>query len=111
MRVSLIQLFKPQNSTVKPHQWKCQDTSCGNILSGHTKKTIKVDRMFCGSCKRGQLEYLGSINADGTPHKKKPASGFSLFVKDNFASVKKSLESTTSHKEIMAELSRLYKLK
>ena len=54
----------------------------------HTKKSIDINKKVCGKC-HGKLAYAGSFNRDGTAKKQREANGFSLFVKNNFSTVKK----------------------
>ena len=65
---------------------------------------LTVSWQVCSSC-RGQLQSLGRFNQDGTPAKARAPSQYSLFVKENFASHKKSCKPGTPHKEIMQALS------
>ncbi len=89
----------------KPHKFECVE--CKLTYSRHTKKSIDIVKHRCGACK-GKLEYKGLFNIDGTPHKTRAPSAFSLFVKDNFSTIK-SNNKKFSHKEIMAELSKMFK--
>lgn len=71
-------------------------------------KSIKVDTQVCGACS-GELEFLGRFNRDGTPVAKREATGFSLFVKEQYGSAKKTLGPGTPHKDVMKDLSHKWK--
>jgi len=57
---------------------------------------------------QSQIIYKGAFNVDGTPRKEKLATGFSLFVKNNFA-LAKANNKGSSQKEIMQQLGEMYK--
>lgn len=38
------------------YQWQC--TTCGNIYGRHSK-SIKIEKVLCGKCRKGRLVYLG----------------------------------------------------
>jgi len=71
-------------------------------------KSIDPTKVVCGSCD-GQLEFLGRFNRDGTPVAKREATGFSLFVKEQYGSAKKTLGPGTPHKDVMKDLSDKWK--
>ena len=75
----------------------------GTVCKAKTA-VLNASLQVCSSC-RGQLQALGRFNQDGTPAKAKAPSRYSLFVKENFASHKKSCKPGTPHKEIMQALS------
>lgn len=89
-------------------RYKCQ--GCSAIIGRHSK-SLDTERMACGAC-RGSLVLLANVRhaKDGTPIAPRKASGFSLFVKEHFASVKSAMKGAT-HGEVMRELSRRHKLK
>lgn len=93
----------------KPHKWQCSNSQCGQMFTRHTKKGIDLTRSKCGKC-QCSLFYVGSFSQDGKAQKVRTTSGFSLFVKENFARVKAGLDDSAKHGEIMRELSRIYKL-
>ena len=100
-------------SVHKPHKFQCTDVSCATEYTRHSKKGIDLERHRCGICK-SKLEYLGYCNAEGAIRQPRSASGFSAYVKENFATTKlqltkKSKTKTISHAEIMKELARTYK--
>ena len=53
------------------------------------------------------LELLPRLNKDGTPAKTRAPTKFSLFVKDNYGKIK-AKDPTSSHQEIMKELSKQF---
>jgi predicted SprT family Zn-dependent metalloprotease len=92
----------------KPFKFVCTNTLCGVEYTRHSKKGIDVDRHRCGKC-RSKIKFLGAFNADKTPRKTAKATGFSLFVQENFATVKSKLSKKgQTHKDVMQELSRMY---
>lgn len=90
--------------------YKC--SGCGDEIPRHSK-SINTEKQVCARCK-GQFKLLrnnGSFSvASRTPVTPKPPSGFALFVKDNYGSVKKSTP-RISHKETMQILSAQYSSK
>jgi predicted SprT family Zn-dependent metalloprotease len=88
----------------KPHRFECM--TCKHSYMRHSK-SIDTDTQVCGSC-RGRLVYSGNFNKDGTPKKQRAPTAFSIFVKENFANVKKK-NTGQSHAETMQELSKMFK--
>ncbi|KAF2666691.1 hypothetical protein BT63DRAFT_315915 [Microthyrium microscopicum] len=81
--------------------WEC--TKCGIEYKRHSK-SIDPEKHACGSCK----EILVQIKP--VPRKKAPASGYQLFIKENFQTVKKQ-NSGASHGAVMEILGKLYREK
>lgn len=92
----------------KPFKFKCTNVECG-LEYGRHSKSIDTERHRCGFCK-SKLVYEGKFSADGTKTSH-AASGFSLFVKEHFATVKstKLKGKQKTHAEVMQELSAMYK--
>ncbi|KAG5192328.1 SprT-like family-domain-containing protein, partial [Tribonema minus] len=88
-------------------RYECQ--GCKTVIGRHSK-SLDTDKMACGACS-GRLLLLPTqrVKADGTPVAARQPSGFSLFVKEHFASVKGGMGGA-SHGEVMRELSRRHKL-
>lgn len=71
--------------------------SCtANPAPGLNPCLVKV----CGRC-RGRLALFGTHNVDGKLKKPRAATGFSLFVKERYAEVKKALPPGTKQQEVM----------
>jgi hypothetical protein len=83
-------------------RYQCLNAACARVYGRHSD-SIDVSRQVCGVC-QSVLERLGRFNADGTPAKRRAASGFSLFVKERFAAAKAALPSA-AHQDIMRALS------
>ena len=95
-----------------PYKWRCADAKCGTEYGKHSKKGIDIVKHRCGMCK-GNLEYIGMFSADGSMQTPRAASGFSLFVKENFAKAKESTNPSNrngvaTQAEIMQQLSKMY---
>ena len=91
----------------QPYRYRCTQQWC-NTEYGRHSKSIDVEAKACGVC-NGRLEYLGKFNPDGTKAEEKAPTAFSLFVKEHFAATKERLPAGTPHKNIMKELSGLWK--
>lgn len=66
----------------------------------HAPRTSVFCLKVCGRC-RGRLALFGTHNADGKLKKPRAATGFSLFVKERYAEVKKTLPPGTKQQEVM----------
>jgi len=95
--------------------WAC--TECKMVVKRQSR-SIDTLRQVCGRC-RGKLIEIevpqsnSSLHHDLIPRKKKEASGFSLFVKENSKEVRKRLVSETPsskimQKDVMKECGRLW---
>ena len=91
----------------QPYRYRCTQQWC-NTEYGRHSKSIDVEAKACGVC-NGRLEYLGKFNPDGSKAEEKPPTAFSLFVKEHFAATKERMPAGTPHKNIMKELSGLWK--
>ncbi|KAL3138893.1 hypothetical protein ABBQ32_005716 [Trebouxia sp. C0010 RCD-2024] len=88
-------------------RWQCSNPECLQMYQRHSN-SIDPTKHVCSSC-RGQLQALGRFNRHGMPAKARAPSQYSLFIKENFASHKKSCAPGTPHKEIMQALSCSWK--
>lgn len=82
------------------------DPRCGEVYTRHSK-SIDTARMRCGRC-RGALVFVGKFQVDGTPARTRAPAAFSLFVQQNFASVK-AASIDKSHAAVMRRLAALWK--
>jgi len=101
--------------------WACSTQGCPVIIQRHSR-SLDPNRHCCGKCKGRFIEIEVSesnqdISNNGyTPKKKRNASGFSLFVQNNSAQVRKNLEDLNggagkvSQKEVMKECARLWRI-
>ncbi|XP_068718282.1 germ cell nuclear acidic protein-like [Montipora capricornis] len=80
------------------YTYRC--TKCGNSFGRHSK-SVNLEKSRCARC-YGCLELIPQLKKDGTPQTRTP-SRFALFVKDNFARVKKD-NASLSHQEVMKTL-------
>ncbi|XP_071479503.1 uncharacterized protein [Diadema antillarum] len=83
------------------YKYKC--VQCGNIIGRHSK-SVDTSRFCCAYCS-GRLELQPTLNKDGTPAKARGPNPFAMFVKQNYASVKKT-HSATNHADVMRLLSQ-----
>ncbi|GIZ38553.1 hypothetical protein CKM354_000196900 [Cercospora kikuchii] len=103
--------------------WKCVEyEECGMEFKRHSK-SIDPKRHRCGGCKGnlvqvkpvprgGAAKTAGGKVEGGEAGEKKSApqvNGYAAYVKQHFASLKKSLPPGTSHKEVMEALGRQYR--
>lgn len=89
-----------------PFRWQC--TSCQYEYGRHSK-SIDVTKKICGRCS-GMLVFLGRFSRDGSPHKQR-VSAYSVYVKENFSRVKKSLGSgTISASDVMKRIAEEWKV-
>ncbi|CAK1359120.1 unnamed protein product [Cercospora beticola] len=103
--------------------WKCvEEDECGMEFKRHSK-SIDPKRHRCGGCKGnlvqvkpvprgGAVKAAGGKVEGGEAGQKKSApqvNGYAAYVKQHFASLKKSLPPGTSHKEVMEALGRQYR--
>lgn len=86
------------------YKFRYRCTVCSHEFGRHSK-SVDLERQRCAHC-HGKIELLGAFKRDGTPVKQRKASGFSLFVKEHYASVQAA---GTPHKEIMSTLARMWK--
>ena len=96
-----------------PYKWRCSDSNCGTEYGKHSKKGIDIIKHRCGMCK-SKLQYVGMFSADGSQQPPRAPSGFSLYVKENFAIAKERRNiskngAVASQAEIMQELSKMYR--
>ena len=75
-------------------------TSSSPPRRAHAPRTSVFCLKVCGRC-RGRLALFGTHNADGKLKKPRAATGFSLFVKERYAEVKKTLPPGTKQQEVM----------
>jgi predicted SprT family Zn-dependent metalloprotease len=96
----------------KPFRYECTNIDCKIMYARHSKNSIDITKHRCGKCK-SKLKYLGNFNTNGTPKKERAATGFSLFVKENYhLAVKNRRKSQgTKASDIMLVLSKMYKEK
>jgi len=40
------------------YQWQCTNPVCGKMFGRHSK-SIKIEKVLCGKCRKGRLKYLG----------------------------------------------------
>ena len=79
------------------HAWSCTTEKCGALFQRQSK-SIDVNTQVCGKCKGRLVEInvpqkgASKATVDRTPKKKKPLSGYALFVKENSAKVRKRME-------------------
>ena len=103
----------------KPFHFQCTAINCGLLYQRFNKRGINPDKHLCGEC-MSPLEYLGKFNIDGTPHRARAPGGFTLYVKEHFASVRRELlgvaaqdrggaVAVVSHGEVMRALSHRFK--
>jgi hypothetical protein len=85
---ALLVLIGPRPRCARVETGAVLTRRCGKVYGRHSN-SIDTTRKVCGVC-HGALEPLGRFNADGTPAKPRVPSQFSLFVKENFASVRKA---------------------
>ncbi|XP_065188618.1 uncharacterized protein LOC135819353 [Sycon ciliatum] len=85
-------------SIATKYSYKC--TGCGFVIGRHSK-SINTEKQVCPYC-LSTLELQSGASG-------KQASGFALFVKENFKSVKSSMLQGSSHGDIMAELGVRYR--
>lgn len=96
-------------------QYKCENAGCLGLYQRHSK-SLDVDRFRCGVCKTGRLVLYrnnqlvplqGKENSETTIK----MNAYAQFVKDNFASVRKSMtiEGTIAHAQVMSALSDKWK--
>ena len=92
------------------YTYKC--TSCGYSIGRHSK-SLDLNRKRCGYC-HGKFELLiNKVKKDGTKSQKKSTaktkepSGFALYVKENYHSVKKS-GAATKHGDVMKILGQQF---
>ncbi|KAK9837501.1 hypothetical protein WJX81_007148 [Elliptochloris bilobata] len=90
-----------------PFRWRCKSACCGREYQRHSN-SIDVARQACGEC-RGRLVFLGRFNPDNTPMKTRAPSGFSLFVRDNFAAAKAAAGPGEPHAAVMRALSERWR--
>lgn len=90
------------------YRWKCTNDWCGRVYGRHSN-SINTSRQACGICS-GKLEFLGKYNADGTPAKARAPSQFSLFVKENYNSVKRECGGA-DHATVMKHLSEKWNVR
>jgi len=81
------------------YTYRC--SRCGNTFGRHSK-SVNLEKSRCAHC-YGRLELVPQLKKDGTPQTRTP-SRFALFVKENFARIKKDNEHF-SHQEVMKALS------
>lgn len=103
--------------------WRCEHEDCGAEYKRHSK-SIDPKRHRCGKCRANLLQIkpvprgsaktgaqsLGkAIPVDGNSNvKAAPLNGYAGYVKQHFASLKKSLPGA-SHKEVMEALGKQYR--
>lgn len=100
-------------SIKKKYIYKCQ--KCGQEIHRFSK-SIDVEKELCGIC-HGRFEIMVNSNdQNGTttanakePKTPRQPSKFALYVKENYHSIKKDNQ-LGSHKDIMQELSKQFKL-
>lgn len=102
------------------YAWKCTNTACGAIIKRHSR-SVDPKRHCCGSCSKGKLieiEVPGSKNdvaTEGhTPKKKRPPTGFSLFVQQNSKSIRARLAAerggaSVTQPDVMKECGRIWR--
>ena len=78
--------------------YRCQ--GCGATFGRHSR-SIDTGRQVCGRC-RGRLE----LEPSGA---QRPPNRWQAFVKDNFADAQRRMGSRTPTKEVMKEVSRMWK--
>ncbi|KAM7450312.1 hypothetical protein ABFA07_001882 [Porites harrisoni] len=81
------------------YTYRC--TKCSNTFGRHSK-SVNLEKSRCAYC-HGRLELVPQLKKDGTPQTRTP-SRFALFVKENFARIKKGNEAF-SHQDVMRALS------
>jgi predicted SprT family Zn-dependent metalloprotease len=81
--------------------WQCSNEDCGAEFGRHSK-SIDPNKKVCGHCK-GRL-----VQVRPAPRKENGGGGYAVYVKANFAEVKKSLPNA-SQKEIMEAVARKYR--
>ncbi|GJQ86446.1 hypothetical protein Trydic_g10353 [Trypoxylus dichotomus] len=87
------------------YTYKC--SSCGYSIGRHSK-SLDIERKRCGYC-YGKFEIFinkttkGGIKAMAPATPKKEPTGFALFIKENYSSVKKA---NMNHAEVMKILSK-----
>ncbi|CAH3186341.1 unnamed protein product [Porites evermanni] len=81
------------------YTYRC--TKCSNTFGRHSK-SVNLEKSRCAYC-HGRLELVPQVKKDGTPQTRTP-SRFALFVKENFARIKKGNEAF-SHQDVMRALS------
>ncbi|XP_030836781.1 acidic repeat-containing protein-like [Strongylocentrotus purpuratus] len=82
-------------------KYKC--VQCGNIIGRHSK-SVDTKRFCCAYC-NGRLELQPTLRKDGTPARARGPNPFAAFVKENYASVKKT-HGAAKHAEVMRLLSQ-----
>jgi len=78
------------------YKYKCQN--CGHIYGRHSK-SIDVKKYRC-QCS-GEIKLMEKLKKDGTPYKKRMEGKFALYLKENYARIKKENQKL-SHKDIMS---------
>lgn len=89
------------------YNYECATDWCRQQYGRHSN-SIDVATQRCGVCS-GTLREVRKANADGTPATPRAAAGFSLFVKERFASTKAAMPAGTPHKDVMKALSTQWK--
>ncbi|XP_063956469.1 germ cell nuclear acidic protein-like isoform X2 [Lytechinus pictus] len=88
------------------YKYKCVE--CGNIIGRHSK-SVDTKRFCCAYC-NGRLELQPTLRKDGTPARARGPNPFAAFVKENYASVKKT-HGAAKHAEVMKLLSQEFSTK
>ena len=83
--------------------YTCTNALCG--LDFGRQKKLDLTRLVCGNCKSALAQTEPALKM--TCEKEKKPNLFGLYVKENFAVVKKE-NPGTPHKEIMGILSKRY---
>lgn len=95
--------------------WQCVEGDCGMEFKRHSK-SIDTQKHRCGGCKSKLVQIKpvprkGAVDrsASGTPVMgATPVTGYAAFVKEHFASLKKSMPGAP-HKEVMEALGKKYR--
>uniref|UniRef100_A0A7S1BDD0 SprT-like domain-containing protein n=1 Tax=Corethron hystrix TaxID=216773 RepID=A0A7S1BDD0_9STRA len=95
------------------YAWGC--TTCKTVIKRQSR-SIDTTRQVCGKCRGNLIEIevpSSDLSNDFVPKKRKEASGFSLFVKENSKIVRKRLAdenpcSKIAQKDVMKECGRLW---
>eukprot|EP01113_Clastostelium_recurvatum_P049699 TRINITY_DN9253_c0_g1_i1.p1 TRINITY_DN9253_c0_g1~~TRINITY_DN9253_c0_g1_i1.p1 ORF type:complete len:504 (-),score=86.43 TRINITY_DN9253_c0_g1_i1:165-1676(-) len=88
------------------YRYNCSNPSC-TVSIGRHSKSLDTSNKVCGRC-RSKLELAPRLLKDGTPAKPRTPSAFSVYVKDNMASVRRDMPGSTQ-KDLMTALADRYR--
>ena len=99
--------------------WRCTEEACGVDYKRHSK-SIDPNRHTCGRCRgklvqilprprKGDAEEVKASKAGGGQKAKSEVSGYSRFVKEQWASVKEELPPKSPAKDVMREVAVRYR--